>query len=255
MAIAFDAGVSGGGTATATLSWTHTTGAGANAILVAVNLDDGNNYTMSATCNGTGMTSLGLVCTDGTTTLANFIPYIQLFLATTSVTASSGNAIVVTASHAPQYDMNGGSLSFSGYTGNGTYVHGFTVAINPSLVVTPTTFGYIVAGFDAAGNSITGMSAGTSQYTNNYTGNGAGATGNNMGGTIPSTGSSVTLTWTTAATSNCFLGVEMQGSLGTDTSAAYATSASDLGGGSGSWVNPGNADGAPDATYATWTAP
>jgi hypothetical protein len=44
-------------------------------------------------------------------------------------------------------------------------------------------------------------------------------------------------------------------STGTDTSPAWATSASDLGGGSGSWVNPGNADGAPDSSYATWTAP
>ena len=36
---------------------------------------------------------------------------------------------------------------------------------------------------------------------------------------------------------------------------AYATAAADLGGGAGSWVNPGNADGAPDSAYATWTSP
>lgn len=35
----------------------------------------------------------------------------------------------------------------------------------------------------------------------------------------------------------------------------YGSAAADLGGGSGSWVNPGNADGAPDAAYATWTIP
>jgi hypothetical protein len=36
---------------------------------------------------------------------------------------------------------------------------------------------------------------------------------------------------------------------------AYAAAAADLGGGAGSWVNPGNADGPPDSTYATWTSP
>ena len=35
----------------------------------------------------------------------------------------------------------------------------------------------------------------------------------------------------------------------------YAGAAADLGGGSGSWVNPGNADGPPDGSVATWTAP
>lgn len=35
----------------------------------------------------------------------------------------------------------------------------------------------------------------------------------------------------------------------------YAGSAADLGGGSGSWANAGNADNAPDSTWATWTAP
>lgn len=32
----------------------------------------------------------------------------------------------------------------------------------------------------------------------------------------------------------------------------YATTASDLGGGAGSWADTGNAGGAPDSTYATW---
>ena len=36
---------------------------------------------------------------------------------------------------------------------------------------------------------------------------------------------------------------------------AYAATAADLGGGAGSWVNAGNADGTPDGSFATWTAP
>jgi len=35
----------------------------------------------------------------------------------------------------------------------------------------------------------------------------------------------------------------------------YAGAAAGLGGGSGSWSNTGNADGAPDAVYATWAVP
>lgn len=35
----------------------------------------------------------------------------------------------------------------------------------------------------------------------------------------------------------------------------YAGAASDLGGGSGSWTSPTNADGAPDSTYASWAVP
>jgi hypothetical protein len=40
-----------------------------------------------------------------------------------------------------------------------------------------------------------------------------------------------------------------------DSGPNYAGAASDLGGGSGSWVNPTNAQGAADTTYAIWTAP
>ena len=39
------------------------------------------------------------------------------------------------------------------------------------------------------------------------------------------------------------------------TSPAYAATATDLGGGAGSWTSPANAQGTGDTTYATWTAP
>lgn len=39
------------------------------------------------------------------------------------------------------------------------------------------------------------------------------------------------------------------------TAPAYATSSSILGGGTGTWVNPASAQGPPDGTAATWTAP
>jgi hypothetical protein len=40
-----------------------------------------------------------------------------------------------------------------------------------------------------------------------------------------------------------------------DSGPNYAGAASDLGGGSGSWTNPTNAQGAADTTYAVWTSP
>ena len=39
------------------------------------------------------------------------------------------------------------------------------------------------------------------------------------------------------------------------TSPAYAATATDLGGGSGSWASPANAQGTGDGSFATWTAP
>jgi len=39
------------------------------------------------------------------------------------------------------------------------------------------------------------------------------------------------------------------------TAVAYAASQDIVAGGAGSWVNPANAEGAPDGSYATWTAP
>lgn len=45
------------------------------------------------------------------------------------------------------------------------------------------------------------------------------------------------------------------GPQGTVSAGGNATTATDLGGGSGSWTSPANAQGAPDSVYATWTAP
>ena len=43
--------------------------------------------------------------------------------------------------------------------------------------------------------------------------------------------------------------------LGSLTSPAYAASYDIIAGGAGSWVNPANAEGTPDGSDATWTAP
>jgi hypothetical protein len=70
-----------------------------------------------------------------------------------------------------------------------------------------------------------------------------------------STGGAETTGYTGAPTSGWAL-VAVAFKLSSSTSGPdYATAAADLGGGSGSWVNTGNADGTPDSSYATWTAP
>lgn len=262
MAVAFDAvgpSSAGTGTATATLSWTHTTGAGANVILVGVNLNDQHAYSLTATCNSVAMTSLGMIdVSGGTTPAANYEGYLQLFLATTSVTASSGNAIVVTCSGTPGYSLNGGSLSFSGYVSHGTVATGYTAA---TCVVPANTSGNIIAGFFAAGNTITQAGGvATGRFLENYEGNSAYDTGNSAGATAPATGSSVTITWTTSAGAGaiCSMGLEMQGATGTDTSPAWAASYDTTAvAGTGTWTNPANAEGTGGSggPWATWTAP
>lgn len=82
----------------------------------------------------------------------------------------------------------------------------------------------------------------------------ANATGGIQGGYVD--GSTPAFTTSNDTNTNFWIDVLVDDGVpaGTDSSPGYAGSASDLGGGSGSWVNPTNADGAPDATYAVWTA-
>lgn len=51
------------------------------------------------------------------------------------------------------------------------------------------------------------------------------------------------------------VGIPARYATSTTTPVAYATNQDVVAGGAGSWVNPGNADGPPDGSYATWVAP
>jgi hypothetical protein len=227
--IAFDAvGPSGSGTGvsstgtTTTLSWTHTCGAGANVILAAVNMDDGSDEVLTVTCNGTAMTSLGLIDTGGGTTVpeASFEAYLQLFIATgASVNASAGNAIVATSSGALPNgtDMNGGSLSFSGYTGHGTPVLHSGAA---TVVIPANTSGSIIAGFLSSQTAITQAGGiATGRFLENFSSTTFNL-GNTAAATAPATGSSVTITWTGSGGSLVSIGVEMQGVVAVATAGA-----------------------------------
>ena len=69
-----------------------------------------------------------------------------------------------------------------------------------------------------------------------------------------STGGAETSGWTGAFTSGWAV-VTVAFKQVLTSAPGYASAASDLGGGSGSWTNPTNADGAPNAGYAVWTSP
>jgi hypothetical protein len=66
---------------------------------------------------------------------------------------------------------------------------------------------------------------------------------------LPVSSTDATVTMGSALAVTAALPVPQPGSL---SGPAYASSAADLGGGTGSWTSPGNADGAPDGSYATW---
>ena len=265
MPVAFDAvgpSSSGAGIGSSTaLSWTHTVTSGVTspAVLVGVNLDTGGSgMTMTVTCAGTGMTSLGAIDTNGNTTgFSN--GYVQLFLATAGITVGGGgNAIAVTVTGGTPTCLVGGSLSFSGYTGYGTIGHVGTQAGNGStapVTVAATTSGNIVAGFLAAGATL--ACPATSRFLNNFEGASTpNDTGDAGGATTASTGSAVTLTFTTTSTSYAGIAVEMQGAAGTNTSPAYAASYDTTAvAGTGTWVNPADAEGTGTSPFATWTAP
>ncbi len=152
MAVAFDAvgpSSSGGGTvgsATATsASWSHTC-TGSNLVLV-VGLAIGITGTgsSSVTYNGVSMTSLGAVNSNNATA-----GYCQLFGLVNP--ASGANTVAITTS--PAGSITGGSLSFTGASGVGTAVTAFGSSTAPSVAVTGTTSGNVVADVVSNGSTI-----------------------------------------------------------------------------------------------------
>jgi hypothetical protein len=131
-----------------------------------------------------------------------------------------------------------GVADLTDYTSPGTSwtSPSITAPANSLVVITAVSF----SGFTAANTAGFTLEAG----------------GNHFGAwALPSSAGSYSCNFTQAAGNIGGSSLLAIGPSGTDTSPAYATAASDLSGGPGSWVNPGSADGAPDSSYATWTAP
>ena len=219
MPVAFDAvgpSSSGQTSATSPLAWTHTAGATANAIIVAVNFDavsaGGQTMSMAATCNSVAMTSLGFIDTFGSVSgTALTGGWIQAWIATNVVPGS--NSVSVSASGGTINTLVGGSLSFSGYGGHGTPLVAF-LATSPASLATYTITGVaatsIVAAFMAQGNGADTQVTGTSRFQDSSST--ASTTGTINGATSTGTGS-VAFSWNVGATtvSSCCVAVELRG--------------------------------------------
>ena len=114
MPVAFDAvGPSSSGqnsSASTTCSWTHTVGTGPALVVACVQCDAASDggVTLTATCGGTSMTSLGRV----ETTLSTGNGFLQVYwLAGVSAGAKT---VTATAAGGTPHDMSGGSVSFTG---------------------------------------------------------------------------------------------------------------------------------------------
>jgi hypothetical protein len=189
------------------LSWTHTTVAASCRIYAAADNDDTGNFTLSATCDGSAMTSLGLMDTSGNTTPTAFLAYLQVWYA--DVAAAGGHSIAITRSGSPANALIGSSLAFTGVTGQGSAV--FNHGTNTAVVTAATSS--LIAFFITAGNSITATSGATSRMVDNFLGNGPNTTGNIAAATATGTGSALTCTWTDSASSDVTFGIGVQGTL------------------------------------------
>jgi hypothetical protein len=248
MAVAFDAvGPSSAGVSSLSstnLSWTHTVGTGPATILVSCALDSAiSNQTMTATCDGTSMSSLGTIATSGSAAC-----YLQVWKI--DAQGAGAHAIVITASGTPT-DLTGGSISFTGVDSLGTPVTAQAATVN----LPNGTADNIIASFFGAGNNVTGYSTGTSRFNKNL-GGAYNNLGNIGGGTQTATAGTNTITWTTSASGNsqAIFAVEVKAPGGTESSAGYSSTATILSGGTGSWANKDYANGAPNAQNAVWTS-
>jgi len=217
MALAYDAvGPSGGGgtftNATNVISWTHTVGAGVTngIIIIAAQCDvAGSGFTMSATCTSGSVASLGLISASGQTSSPT-VSFVQMWIVTGVSTGA--NTVQVTASTQPT-DLGGGSVSFSGYSSDGTLATASSTSTTANATVSSTTNanGNTVIAATGAGLTIT---AASSPSVSRVLNNGAGGGGDDMGNiaiaTWPSTGSALTTNWAQAASCGV-LAIELQG--------------------------------------------
>lgn len=268
MAVAYDASAPAppfGNQGQSSLSWSHTVAGSDIAVLAGVAVDGSpDTMTCTATCNGSGMTSLGKVHAGGSTA-----GYLEVF-GISGVTA--GSASLVATASTTVTDINVCSLSFTGASPAVPFGTAGTASGNTGTATASTagsTTGNFVAGFMATGTGITSATApATSRVINNYRGNAGNAAGDSAAATSPSTGSAVTMAWTITSDFWAAVAVEVLaggagqafaglaagagGVLTALTSPSslvagpnYPALAVDLGGGSGSWTNPFLAEGPP----------
>ena len=256
MAVTYDSvgpSASGVGGTANPLSWTHTTVAASTIVLVAISCDitsTGAFAGVNCTLDGSNMTEIdgGSANPTGASGANKHNEVIRVWYKT-GITA--GAHTISYTDPGTISDFEGGSIAFAGAASVGTPVgNGTTTA-----TVNGTAADSMVAGFAGAGNNITAQS-GTSRFLNNYYGVSGDYLGNVAGQTTAG-GGNITLSFTTSASANAqaMIAVEIIAiPTGSESSTVYSASASALSGGTGSWANTGNANGAPDTVSAVWTS-
>jgi hypothetical protein len=258
MAVTFDAvGPTSAGSVGTTSPQTSThpgSAAAASAVVgVAVDSSGDGSTACSVTYGAQPMTSLKRWECGGSAQSSGFL---QVFALDAPPGGSQSVVITVTGSFAK---ITAGSLTFLGSAATvlATATPGDSAGANVtsgSLAVPSASASNMVACLLGTGSGGVAWTAGTSRFATT-TGAAVNACNYCAGATAAGTGGSVTFSWTMTSDFYAAIGVEVQVPSGTDTSPAWAATATDLGGGSGSWASTGNADGVPDGSVATWTAP
>lgn len=263
-------------------SWTHTAGASATLLIAWITIDGQASQTVTCKAGTTAMTASAAnpVNNNG----SSFAYAFYLFSPPTgSVT------VAFTLQSTPGGYVAGGSLSFAGAASLGTpvTVSGTQTGSSMTLTVSGVASTSMVAGFMSLGDAPVAPSTGTNRFEANGAGSSGNTDGNAAGATNAGTGS-VSITWSglPSGDSHCGWAAEVlapaaaiapgaliQAQLQQPpvllvppqvispaptekvTAPGYASAASDLANGSGSWTSPASADGAPDGSYATWAVP
>lgn len=252
-AVTYDAvgpGATGQAWTTSPGTWTHVNNG--NAIIVALTIFTGNTNTVTGvTYGGVSLNLLKYQVADAAAAGG------VVFYGLAGPTVPTGsNTVSVSTSESSNH--NGGSISLNNVASFGTPVAASVTGVTSASVSVPgtTTGGMIVTAMCFGGiGTFTGTNSVTIRWQLSHSS--SSGSDNGVEGTVASAGGSQTVGFSDSASSDdgSIVAVEALPVTGTDTSPAYASAFSDLGDGLGTWVNGANAEGAPDSTYATWTAP
>ena len=264
MAVAFDAvgpGATGQTSASSPISWTHTPAGTPTVVLVAVNVAMTGAGTApnagTATYGGTPMTSLGQAQSNSVWTYG----YIEVFALANPGAGAKAVSVTPSPNAGTVTGYVGGSITWTGTGTTAVTAYGAAKLTNQGNAGTATATHAgtstdnrvaVFAGDGSGGETVT---AGTQRWKQNYL-VGNTSTGCSLGIDIASAAGTVTVTWTQTADYYGAITVELlAAAAGSESGPNYAGTGTDLGGGSGTWANPGYAAGTGTGTFASWTAP
>lgn len=205
MAVAFDAvGPSAAGAsalAATSLTWSHTVGGSANAIIAGCALGQSpDTPTLTATYNAVSMTAGAVVHSGGGTT-----GYLRVF--TLAAPSTGANNLVCTASTTVT-SLVGGSMSALSVASFKAQYSATGTSASATATSAGSVSGSLLAAFCCTGNSVTSATApSTSRWIKNAAG--SSAAGNAGGATSPGTGSNVTTAWAISSDVWAVIGVEL----------------------------------------------